>query len=181
MADYSQQHREGYCSHPEASSETCAEKIVGAHTIQKRGGIAAIAEDGHVISTKKGFERLIRNEGEVIPDKVGVNKASTFMGFCSTHDNSLFEIIENEEFSGSPEQSFLFAFRAICYELYNKRQAVVFNDALRLADSGRPFDFQRQFQQQIVDFQYGTKKGLKDLESWKKAYDNVFIEKRFDD
>ena len=38
--------QKGYCSHPQASSENCGHRIVRAHTVQRRGGLAAIAENG---------------------------------------------------------------------------------------------------------------------------------------
>jgi|SRR6516225_1143391 len=48
----------GYCLHPDADPDTCA-AIVNAHTIQKRGGLAAIAESNHVFSVKQGFSFLL--------------------------------------------------------------------------------------------------------------------------
>ena len=51
----------GYCLHPEASETNCSQQIVRAHTVQRRGGLAAIAENGHVISAKKAFEDIIKN------------------------------------------------------------------------------------------------------------------------
>jgi SEC-C motif len=41
----------GYCLHPEASPETCS-KIINAHTIQRNGGLSAIAELNHVLSKR---------------------------------------------------------------------------------------------------------------------------------
>ena len=40
----------------------------------------------------------LKNEGKIVPGPVGIGSASTFMGFCSVHDNSLFEPIENNSF-----------------------------------------------------------------------------------
>ena len=41
-----------------------------------------------------------------------------FRGFCSTHDANLFRPIETEDFKCTPEQLFLFFYRAICRELH---------------------------------------------------------------
>ena len=49
--------QKGYCSHPQARSEDCGHRIIRAHTVQLRGGLAAIAENGHVISAKTGSQR----------------------------------------------------------------------------------------------------------------------------
>ncbi len=44
--------RVGYCSHPDPISDPCSGTITKAHTIQKKGGIAAIAEAGHDLTVK---------------------------------------------------------------------------------------------------------------------------------
>jgi SEC-C motif len=85
----------GRCSHPEAGPDTCGGRVIRSHTIQKHGGLAAIAEDGHVISVRSAFERLRYNEGQIIPAKMGVNRASTFLGFCDRHDSEMFKSVEN--------------------------------------------------------------------------------------
>lgn len=114
----------GFCVHPEASDSACSQNVIRAHTVQRRGGLAAIAERGHVVSAKKGFEDMARNEGEIIPRKLGVKAASTFMGFCSYHDNQMFEPIENNPISLSIESAFLLSFRAISYEFIAKAAAI---------------------------------------------------------
>ena len=84
----------GYCLHPQASANNCSGKIIRAHTVQRKGGLIAIAEDGHVISPKHGMEDIFRNDGKLVPRALGVREASTFAGFCSTHDDQLFSPIE---------------------------------------------------------------------------------------
>ena len=91
--------QKGYCSHPSASPNNCSDKIVRAHTVQRRGGIAAIAEKGHVISAKSAAQDLVKNHGAFVPRKVGVRSASTFMGFCKKHDNSMFHPVEKPSVS----------------------------------------------------------------------------------
>ena len=112
--------QKGYCSYPEASPETCG-RIVRAHTVQRRGGLHAIAENGHVLSAKTGFQSLFRS-GVFSPSEVGVRSASTFMGFCDTHDNSMFKSVETVPVELTPECCFLLGFRAISYELFQKKR-----------------------------------------------------------
>ena len=97
--------QKGYCSHPQASPANCGQRIIRAHTVQRRGGIAAIAENGHVISAKTGAQDLIRNHGAFVPRRVGVHSASTFMGFCGTHDNSMFQPVETHSVLLTPESA----------------------------------------------------------------------------
>jgi len=65
----------GYCLHPDAASDECSD-IINAHTIQKRGGLAAIAEQNHVLSVKQAGRRLPDNNGIFRPVRLGINKAS---------------------------------------------------------------------------------------------------------
>ena len=60
--------RDGYCSHPDPVSDPCSSTITKAHTIQKKGGLAAIAEAGHVLTVKPTMKDLIETEGNPRPE-----------------------------------------------------------------------------------------------------------------
>jgi hypothetical protein len=126
----------GYCSHPEASKESCGNQIIGAHTIQRRGGLTAISEEGHVISVKRILIDIIKNDREVIPREIGIGDASTFMGFCDHHDNEMFRPIEKSPISLDQKISFLLSFRALSYELFTKKSALKCIDISRETDKG---------------------------------------------
>ncbi len=164
----------GYCLHPSASPETCSPKIIRAHTVQRQGGLAAIAEDGHVISPKLGFEDIFRNDGKIVPRLHGVRDASTFMGFCGIHDDALFAPIEKGSFTLDSEAAFLLSFRAICYELYTKDASLRFVEIQRELDRGAPFETQCAIQQDLHFYREGIKRGLSDLETWKGQYDQAY-------
>jgi hypothetical protein len=125
LADERANMSRGYCLHPNASSATWSPTLIHAHTIQRRGGLAAIAEEGHVISPKLGFEDIFKNEGEIVPRQHGVNYATTFMGFCATHDEQLFAPIEKAPLVLGKEAASLLSYRAICYEFLLKKQLCV--------------------------------------------------------
>lgn len=165
----------GYCLHPNASADACSEKIIRAHTVQRRGGLAAIAEEGHVISPKLGFEDIFKNDGQIVPRLHGVRDASTFMGFCGTHDDALFAPIEKEAFVLNSEAAFLLSFRAICYELYTKNASLRAVEIQRELDKGRPFEIQCAIQQHLHFYREGIKRGLRDLETWKSQYDRAYV------
>ena len=170
----------GRCSHPEASSNACGGRVIKAHTIQRNAGLAAIAENGHVISLRSAFERLRYNEGRVIPAKIGINKASTFPGFCARHDFEMFQSIENGTVVLTNETAFLLSFRALAYERLQKEAAFRTIRILRDLDKGKPFEDQCNIQRHINMSAEGTKRALDDLNRWKRAYDDAFLRRQFD-
>ena len=87
-----------YCIHPEASETNCKGGIIKAHTIQRSGGLSKIAKEGHVLSF---YNSASRNDGLTYPSRIGINKASTFTGFCNFHDTTTFSPIENNPFQFS--------------------------------------------------------------------------------
>ena len=171
--------QKGYCSHPAASPDNCG-RIVRAHTVQRRGGLTAIAEKGHVLSAKTGFQNRFRSS-TFSPSEVGVRNASTFMGFCDTHDNSMFKSVEAVPVQLTSECCFLLGFRAVAYELLQKRAALRSISITRESDRGRPFEDQCTIQQHLHMFEEGTKRGVADLERWKRHYDTIFVTRRFEE
>ncbi len=170
----------GYCSHPLASAATCGDRIIRAHTVQKKGGIAAIAEDGHVISVKCGYEDIAKNDGEIIPRKLGVKDASTFNGFCSTHDDEMFKPIEVGKPILATDTAFLLSFRAIAYEVFSKQSAISSLYIQRDIDKGTPFEIQCVIQEHLHIYGAGLQRGLKDVTGWKAEYDVAFKSKNYD-
>lgn len=175
-----EQFGKGRCSHPGAGSDTCGGRVIRSHTIQKNGGLAAIAEDGHVISMRSGFEQLRYNKGQIIPSKMGVNRASTFLGFCGRHDFEMFQSVENGTIALTSETAFLLSFRALAYETLQKEAALRTIDILRDLDKGKPFWIQCEIQEYINMSAEGTKRGLADLSRWKCEYDAAFLKREFD-
>lgn len=139
----------GVCLYPRSVSESCSTRPIKAHTIQRRGGLAAIAENGHVISAKRGYEKIFKNEGQLVPEEVGIANASTFMGFCAGHDNELFEPIEKNDFQLDHRAAFLLAYRAIAYEYLTKANALEAVEIQRGMDQGKDFDTQVHIQQYL--------------------------------
>ncbi len=101
------------CVFPE--KENCSKKLVKAHSIQKAKILNYIAEKGMVISPNV---RNIFYRHQF--DEVGVNSASTFFGFCSNHDISIFSEIENNNYNASNEHNFLHGYRACALEYVKK-------------------------------------------------------------
>ena len=170
----------GYCSHPDAALDTCSDKIIRAHTVQRAAGLGAVAENGHVISVKTAFRDLPKNAGRLVPGEIGVHHASTFMGFCNKHDTAMFRAVERGVVALTPYTCFLLAFRALAFELFEKRAALRLIEVQRDLDKGRPFEYQCQMQQFLHTKREGMLRALADLERWKASYDAAFLEHRFE-
>lgn len=172
--------RQEYCSHPDAGKATCSAEIVRAHTVQHRGGLSAISENGRVVSAVTAAEDLYSNKGEYVPRVIGIKSASTFLGFCGHHDTTMFRPIETGPFSLSAETVFLLSFRALAYELYMKRCALAATNIERECDKGKPFEDQCSIQEYLHWSEEGMRRALADLERWKAAYDTAYMAKDYD-
>lgn len=169
--------RTGECQHPSASADSCsAPQPIQSHTIQKRGGLHAVSENGHVYSVKRGFADIRKDLGTVDLKTLGVRAASTFPGFCNRHDTELFRPVEIADAAMSDWNAFLLSFRAIAYELAAKITEIKINGENRaIADAGAPFPFQVGLQNYLRDYAIGLQQGLAFTRRCKAVYDEAFL------
>ena len=178
VADHQQelkrQNNRGRCLHF-ADGVRCNE-IISAHSIQKRGQLSLIAEDGHVYRVSADLSTLRASEGAPRFKKMGVNKASTFAGFCKYHDNALFEPIDNEPVEPQNRQIALYAYRSLCREYFVKENAVTvisrMKDHPELNAEGRAL-----LQTSLV----GHSLGFEGLKHHKQYYDEALRTKQYDE
>ena len=111
---------------------------------------------------------------------MGINRASTFLGFCGLHDYEMFKSVENGSIVLTSETAFLLSFRAVAYETLQKEAALRNIDILRDFDKGKPFWQQCEIQNYINMSAEGTKRGLDDLKRWKHEYDKAFLNHEFE-
>ncbi len=78
------------CLAPGPWKHNCSPQISRAHTVPRSGSLARIARDGHVYAYQLSLQELQKTGGTVKPQLVGINRASTFTGFCSEHGRSIF-------------------------------------------------------------------------------------------
>lgn len=99
----------------------CENNSIRAHSIQNARYLELLSRDGHVIH----LTRRMEEGGPVIEfDSVGRNRASTFAGLCSQHDQRLFRTIDTREVDlDNPEHLFLLAYRAALRELHASCEA----------------------------------------------------------
>lgn len=108
------------CLHPDKDS--CSSEIIKAHSINKSGSLKDISVNGHSYKFEANMENISKwyEYETIIPSRVGINKMSTFLGFCSYHDNKLFAPIDKHVILPTKEQSLLFSIRSIANEIYKK-------------------------------------------------------------
>ncbi|WP_439813985.1 SEC-C metal-binding domain-containing protein [Zavarzinia sp. CC-PAN008] len=176
------QFRRGYCAHPLSGPKSCSGPAISSHTIQKNGGIRAIAENGHVLSCKpqsSPFKEQSPLERSI--EKIGVGRASTFPGFCSKHDNETFRYIEGDSFVADKRSMFLLSYRSLCYELYQKKVQLAFIPIHKIADKGMSFEVQEHIQQEVAAYEASINIGLAELQHYKNQADEILMKNRFDD
>jgi len=169
-----------YCSCPQVMKHQCTGRIVKAHTVSKSASLKSISRDSHVYGLNLSFASLDREQGRLVPELIGINKASTFTGFCDFHDKSLFSDFENKPFIASAKQVFLVGYRALARELYNKLSQSQTSKFYKDMDRGRSEEFQFSLQSFSLLHSVGVHVGVRDIEYHKDNFDRVLVSDDFD-
>lgn len=157
----------------------CSGKIINAHTISKSGSLKEISESGHVMGTKPSLSSLIKSKGKLALEKVGINKASTFTGFCSVHDKAIFSPLEDEKIILNDKQLFLMAYRGFCRELFHKEQNKETAALMKEFDRGQDKILQAKIQNYSGEFDSGVDLALRDLGYIKEEMDAILISENY--
>lgn len=102
------------CLHPNSSE--CSDRIVKAHAIQNNRILNKIGESGMVVTMDGTMHHLFQTS-----DMKGRSIATTFTGFCSYHDKTVFQEIEDKEFVASEKQIFLITYRTMAWHYHKNR------------------------------------------------------------
>jgi hypothetical protein len=121
--------RRKYCLHPKAPVG-CSKKFGAAHTIQRAMLEKHLAEKYHVLKFSMDVSPKL-GAALFSPEEIGIHKATTFHGFCATHDNELFRPLETREFAFEEIQIALLGFRAFSHELYCKDAQLDLNTMMK--------------------------------------------------
>ena len=171
-----------YCSVPDLLKGECEGGIIKAHSVTK-SSLEKISQNDNVFGFNiSSLSSAIKNGGKVRPKKIGKGVASIFTGFCSKHDNSLFTKIEDNNFSGSKEECFLHAYRALCMEYFTRKCSIDFSNLNIITElhSGKTPSEQMFLQEDNAQHKAGLNVGMKYLEKYKSDFDNMLISKDFD-
>lgn len=113
-----------YTAHKSNSSilrmqHDCRQSAINSHVISKNQYLKNVAVDNQVmgIKSRDQFDSDNRFVRRMELNLIGINEAATFKGYCKTHDNKLFETIDNGPIK-SVEDILLQCLRTIDYSLY---------------------------------------------------------------
>lgn len=145
--------------------------IISAHTLQRGRVLEKLSDDENHVLTFYPLETDA--DGLPLLHRVGWRKASTFSAFCDRHDSSTFAPLEKVPYAGTKEQIFLIAYRAMCWELYQKTRAARGYQTRRdLVDRGMPPFAQREIQEMLEAHNSGVALGIEDIRLAKITMDH---------
>lgn len=162
------------CVHPGKATGACRGSIIKAHSLQ-RALLEKIARQGHVIRWNYHLPSLIKNQGNIVADRIGIRDASTFTGFCSLHDDSTFATIEKSPIVPSNDHALLIAYRALCREVFTKTNQLSMSEYQKTLDRGMQFVEQMVLQESTAIYQGGVELDLRDLFHHKQLYDAAIV------
>lgn len=165
------------CMAPASWKNECEGPIVRAHTVPRSSSLTKIARDGHVYRFAISAEHTAKCGGA--PGLVGINSASTFPGFCSYHDNTIFRPLEMQAFGPTQEQYFLLGYRAMLRDFYGKQAEARLELPNRQLDRGKPIEDQVQIQEELSIYMRGVKLGLRRGDIYKREFDRILVNRTF--
>jgi hypothetical protein len=155
--------RKRMCLHPKKSE--CSGPVIDAHSIQNSRSIGSISANGHVYAFNFGFDELDNyiQYQTLLPKKIGVNVVSTFKGFCSYHDRTLFLEIDTKKIDPTPEQSLLLAIRSMAKEIYVKTINSNNETTIHTMQKGQDTEIQARVEEMLKLNAKGNEIAVRDL------------------
>ena len=167
------------CYAPMELRSECS-NIIKAHTVSKSSSLTRIADDtNHVLGIKPNLSSLDKNGGKLELERIGINNASTFRGFCATHDKLLFSCFEDKPFIGTEKQCIALTYRSVARELYGQECLLPNAVFMRDMDKGFPLIHQLRFQDFMQRYELGIKKSIDELSVIKKNLANKILERTY--
>lgn len=108
--------------------------------------------------------------------RIGINKASTFTGFCGVHDRILFRRIDDPVVIWDRDSAFLLSYRTLCRELFAKLCAADFLQDARGFDRGMGPEEQLMVQKSVLVSQANTYAANRSGQRLKKRYDQLLVD-----
>ncbi|MCH9814143.1 MAG: hypothetical protein K0U47_09415, partial [Epsilonproteobacteria bacterium] len=168
--------KEGRCLHYH-TGDRCNE-IINAHSIQNNGVLSKIAnEKNEIYALSRNMGDFKKNDGNIGFRRYPISKFSIFRGFCKNHDDELFKPIDTLPFkSGNQQQVFLYAYRSLAKELFDKENAL--NMHIQTLEDVKDNKGLSKYILALID---GSKNALNSLNKHKKTYDNVLESEMYSD
>jgi hypothetical protein len=165
--------KSGLCLYPGAAAGSiCGQPAIGSHTVPRKM-LKQIARNGHVYRHSATIQDLQRTGGRLAVKLIGVNDASVLRVFCDTHDSVAFAPLEQAAFTGSQEQCFLLAYRALCHEFFKKRSVLESIPVMKGFDRGKTQAQQVNIQTVLNAQALGSDLSMRDMEEHKRRFDSM--------
>lgn len=164
------------------SLDNCSKNIINAHSLQRMGSLSIL--EANVNGNQCIYaltENIINPHTGLLELKpIGKQKASTFFGFCKTHDSLLFKPIEEYVESinlESDEHCFLLSFRAFAISYHRKKEDIKLfsNTNQSIIEKIKKYYNSDNIESMLE----GSKLGLLDLEPHKKTLISALLSKDY--
>lgn len=111
-------------------------------------------------------------------DTKGRGVATTFSGFCSYHDKTLFQDIEDKEFLKSQKQIFLLTYRTMAWHYHKKLEQT--NAACIQSEKMFEQGYDLAKLDNFIEYLSMLKLGLEDNEREKQEFDHALLDEKYD-
>ena len=163
------------CYAPQELKLECT-NIIKAHTVSKSSGLSDIADNtNHVLGLKQNLVSFQKSKGKLRFERIGINKASTFRGFCAKHDKQLFSCFEDISFIGTQGQCTALTYRSVAKEIYAKENALEIAGFIKKMHKGKSLIFQINIQEHNFFYQLGLEAAINELYIIKNDVDSELL------
>ncbi|MGL5271020.1 MAG: YecA family protein [Selenomonadaceae bacterium] len=159
------------CLNPVKSE--CSSTIIKDHAIQNNRILRKLAVDGCIMSMD-GRSNLVFQDTQNKGRKV----ATTFSGFCSFHDKTLFQDIEDIDFIGTQKQVFLLTYRTLAWHYHKKKEQI--NSIVLLEDKMQQKGYSFPRPQGYCDLMNSYELAVEDNDAEKELFDKCLINADFE-
>ncbi len=167
------------CLYPLSPKKQCGKPCIDSHTVQQSKALEALVDATKHVMTF--YQAQKQPEGFVQPQPIGWNKASVLSLFCSTHDSSVFAPIEGKPYQGTPEQDFLYTYRAVHQEIYQKEAILRTSpDIPNMVMEALPKEARKMAQRKFDSSNAGIRHAVLLNKKLKRLMDKQLIEKKYD-
>lgn len=163
-----------FCFHPEQNN--CSPSLIKAHSLPKSLLKILMDSTHHLLIFNSEFLMLQPPLSKI--SRIGINKATTFLGLCSNHDSMTFLPLDNKPVNNyDSEYQFLLCYRAFLKEYFVKTNQYDLSKTLvghvkKDDQEGLAFSFS-------CIYAYGCYVGWHYLTIVKKALDESLVKKNF--
>ena len=157
--------------------KNCSDNIISSHSIQNNGVLNLISEDINGNSCVYSLlHKKYNTDGQIVGlQALGKKSASTFLGFCSHHDKTTFQKIEDKPVDlNNDEQCFLLSYRAFAKDYHAKQETL---------QGYKTNEWYKKKETKVIKegITEGSEIGLRDCKIVKQRLNKILEKKQYDD